>query len=83
MPSVLFGGAAAFDDFEGLVRGASMTLGGWESWCSESVSISASWAWTSTMGMWPAMWCYATGQDTDRLEAANSDVNPCADWRPA
>ena len=35
------------------------------------------------MGMWPAMWCYSIGHDTNRPEAANDDANLYADWRRA
>ena len=72
MPTVLFGGSAVIN----------MTLGGWEAWCAESVTVSASWAWRSTMGMWPAMWCYAIGHQTGAIEGIN-DVDLYADWRSA
>ena len=72
MPSVLLGGSAVFN----------MTIGGWEAWCAESVTVSASWAWRSTMGMWPAMWCYAIRHETGTSEGIK-DVDPYADWRSA
>ena len=72
MPTVLFGGSAVIN----------MTLGGWEAWCAESVSVFASWAWRSTMGMWPAMWCHAIGHQTGAIEGIN-DVDQYAGWRSA